>query len=108
MNVSRLLLPCYRKILKTNLILSVVLSLLSLLAMPDFSKYTPLHFFLLCFIVWILTGGFMLTAYYFELTGKNEIYFYYNLNLSRLKRIGIAYLMHVIIAIPLLIILYYV
>lgn len=55
-----------------------------------------------------MTGGFLISAYYFEITKKNEYYFYYNLGLSKIRLLLVAYVLHVISVLPLLLILQYV
>jgi len=57
---------------------------------------------------WILTGGFFLSAYYFEITRKNEYYFYYNLGISKIKLLLLTYSLHMIFILPLLFALQYV
>jgi hypothetical protein len=55
-----------------------------------------------------MTGGFLLSAFYFEITRKNEYYFYYNLGLSKIKLLLTAYLLSFLLVIPILFILQYV
>jgi len=55
-----------------------------------------------------MTGGFFLSAYYFEITRKNEYYFYYNLGISKVKLLLLTYSLHLIFILPLLFILQYV
>lgn len=49
-----------------------------------------------------------MSAYYFEITRKNEYYFYYNIGLSRIKLLMFCYLLHIIIVVPILFIMHYV
>jgi hypothetical protein len=56
----------------------------------------------------MMTGGFLLSAFYFEITRKNEYYFYYNLGLSKIKLLSIAYLLNFLFVIPIIYILQYV
>ena len=105
----RLFLPYNKTILKTNIIFSVFLTMLSsmiLLALP--SPHSPTYIIIRSFMVWIMTGGFLLSAFYFEITRKNEYYFYYNLGLSKIKLLLIAYLLSFLFVIPILFILQYV
>ena len=105
----RLLLPYNKTILKNNLILSVFLSILSILrflALP--TRHSIAYLIIFIYTAWILTGGFLLSASYFEMTRKNEYYFYYNLGISKIKLILTAYLLNFIFVVPLLIALYYV
>ena len=105
----RLLLPYNKTILKNNLILSVFLSILSILrflALP--TRHSIAYIIIFIYTAWILTGGFLLSASYFEMTRKNEYYFYYNLGISKIKLILTAYLLNFIFVVPLLIALYYV
>jgi hypothetical protein len=55
-----------------------------------------------------MTGGFFLSAYYFEITRKNEYYFYYNLGISKVRLWLLTYLLHLIFILPLLYVLQYV
>jgi hypothetical protein len=80
----------------------------SLLFLTISSKHTPAYFIILSFIVWILSGGFLLSAFYFEISRKNEYYFYYNLGLSKIKLLLTAYLLNVLFIIPIIFILQYV
>jgi hypothetical protein len=107
MRASYLILPYHKTIFKTNIILSLLLSILSFLLMPPASSYPLVYFCLLCFIIWIMTGGFLLSVLYFEISRKNECYFYYNLGISKLKLILLTYFLHVVFIIPLLFILNY-
>jgi hypothetical protein len=77
-----------------------------LLSMP--SPHSPAYILIRSFVVWIMTGGFLISAFYFEITRKNEYYFYYNLGLSKLKLFLSAYLLTFVLAIPFLFILHYV
>lgn len=105
----RLLLPYNKTILKTNIIFSIFLTLLSsLILLPLPSPHSPSFIVIRSFVIWIMTGGFMLSAFYFEIARKNEYYFYYNLGLSRIKLLLTAYLLCFIFVIPVLIILQYV
>jgi hypothetical protein len=107
--VIRLFLPYNKTILKTNIIFSLFLTLLSsviLLSMP--STHSATYLILRSYVVWILTGGFLLSAFYFEITRKNEFYFYYNLGLSKVKLLFSAYLLSIVAVIPILFIMLYV
>jgi hypothetical protein len=55
-----------------------------------------------------MTGGFFLSAYYFEITRKNEYYFYYNLGISKVRLWLLTYSLHLIFILPLLYVLQYV
>lgn len=55
-----------------------------------------------------MTGGFMLSAFYFELTKKKEYYFYYNLGMSKSRLIFNAYLLSFITVVPLIFLMQYV
>lgn len=105
----RLLLPYNKTILKTNIIFSVFLTMLSgLLFLAKTSTHSPAYIIIFSFIVWILTGGFLLSAFYFEVTRKNEYYFYYNMGLSKIKLLLTAYLLNFLFVLPILYILQYV
>jgi hypothetical protein len=105
----RLFLPYNKTILKRNIIFSIFLTMLSslvFLARP--SPHSPAYIIIFSFIVWIMTGGFLLSAFYFEISRRNEYYFYYNLGLSKIKLLISAYLLNLIIVVPLLYIMHYV
>jgi hypothetical protein len=105
----RLFLPYNKTILKTNIVLSIFLTMLSsLLFLARPSTHTPTYIVFYIFIVWILTGGFLLSAFYFDISRKNEYYFYYNLGLSKIRLLFNAYLLNSLFIIPFLYILQYV
>jgi hypothetical protein len=115
--MTRLLLPYNKTILKINIIFSSILAIISsviitigsdLVGLEDKDPQSPLHLVIWYYIIWIMTGGFFLSAFYFEITRKNEYYFYYNLGLSKTKLILFAYTLHLIFILPLLYILKYV
>jgi hypothetical protein len=115
--MTKLFLPYNKTILKINVIFSSVLALFSssfiriiskTFGLEDQDPQSLLHLFLWHYIIWLITGGFLLAAYYFEVARKKEYYFYYNLGLSKVKLILIAYTLHLIIILPLLYILQYV
>jgi hypothetical protein len=95
--MTRLFLPYNKTILKINIIFSVVLTFLSsLLFLAKKSIHSPVYLIIVLFTFWIMTGGFLLSAYYFEISRSNEYYFYYNLGLSKIKLLLITYTLHVI------------
>jgi len=105
----RLFLPYNKTILKTNIIFSIFLTLLSgaiLLSIP--STHSPAYIIIRSFVIWMMTGGFLLSAFYFEITRKNEYYFYYNLGLSKIRLLSNAYLLSFIFVITILYILQFV
>ena len=105
----RLFLPYNKTILKTNIIFSLFLTILSsLLLLPIPSSHSPAYIVIQSFVIWIMTGGFLLSSFYFEITRKNEYYFYYNLGLSKIKLLLTAYLLGFVFVIPILVVLHYV
>jgi hypothetical protein len=115
--MTRLLLPYNKTILKTNIIFSSILAIISsaiikitadLVGLEEKDPQSLLHLLIWYYIIWIMTGGFFLSAFYFEITRKNEYYFYYNLGLSKTKLILFTYALHIIFILPLLYILQYV
>jgi hypothetical protein len=105
----KLFLPYNKTILKTNIIFSILLTMLSLLLfLTKNSPHSPTYIIIFSFIVWIMTGGFLLSAFYFELTRKNEYYFYFNLGFSKIKLLLIAYMLNFLFVIPIIYILQYV
>jgi len=96
----------FKSILKTNIILSVLFTMSSLLYLNIGNTLGSLvEYVLRCFIIAMMTGGFLFGVYYFEITRKNEYYFYYNVGLTKAKLLLMAYLFHLVVMIPFLIIL---
>jgi len=96
----------FKGILKTNIILSVLFTMSSLLYLNIGNTLGSLvEYVLRCFIIAMMTGGFLFGVYYFEITRKNEYYFYYNVGLTKAKLLLMAYLFHLVVMIPFLIIL---
>jgi hypothetical protein len=107
--MRRLFLPFNKTIIKVNLIFSVFLTILSVLMFfSEFPSGNIIHILLLSFIIIFLTGGFLLSFFYFELSRKNEYYFYYNMGITKIKLLIMAYMLHLIFIIPLVVIIYYV
>jgi len=115
--MTKLLLPYNKTILKTNIIFSVFLAFISTLVSVIFSKELPpaenpinsiFQQGVSHYIFWILTGGFILSVYYFEVARNNEYYFYYNLGLGKMKLIILTYTLHLLFIGPLLYLLKYV
>jgi hypothetical protein len=105
----RLLLPYNKTILKTNIVFSIFLTMLSgLLFLTKTSQHSPAYIIIFSFIIWLMTGGFLLSAFYFEISRKNEYYFYYNLGYSKIKLLLAAYLLNFLFVIPAIYILRYV
>jgi hypothetical protein len=77
-----------------------------MVALPSFNALT-FNILIYVFMLSFLTGGYLLGVLYFEFTRYKEYYFYYNLGISKLRLIIFAYLFHLIVSIPLLVILYY-
>jgi hypothetical protein len=104
----RLFLPYNKTILKTNIVFSVFLTMLSgLLFLTKTSPHSPVYIIIFAFIVWIMTGGFFLSAFYFEISRKNEYYFYYNMGISKIRLLLNAYLLNFLFVIPIIYILRY-
>jgi hypothetical protein len=107
--MTKLFLPYNKTILKTNIILSIVLTLISsLVFLTKESSHSPIYLAITYYAFWIMTGGFLLSVFYFEISRKNEYYFYYNLGLGKIKLLMITYALHTIFILPLLFILQYV
>ncbi len=115
--MTKLLLPYNKSILKTNIVFSLILAFIStlisgiyskLLSAPEKQLQSILHQFTGHYVVWILTGGFLLSAFYFEVTRKNEYYFYYNIGLGKMKLLYYTYALHLIFIVPILSIMKYV
>jgi hypothetical protein len=74
----------YKSTLVTNVLFSIVLSLIIF----------PLFFTLLPIL--IMTGGPIISLFYKEISNKNEYYFYYNRGVSKLSLIIINILLNVL------------
>jgi hypothetical protein len=59
------------------------------------------------FAINFLSVGFLLGIIFYEISRKNEYYFYYNLGISKLRLILTSFLFHIIIIIPILIVAIY-
>jgi predicted small secreted protein len=97
-----------RTILKTNLLLSFAFTLVAALisvAVPN--KNFELKYVTTFFTQSMMTGGFLLAILYYNFSRKNEYYFYYNAGIGRVNLIVGAYLFHLILAVPLLIIIFH-
>lgn len=105
----KLFLPYNKTILKVNLAFSILLTILSgLLFFFAKSSHSFTHRLLQYYVVWVLTGGFLLAVYYFEISRKNEYYFYFNLGIGKIRLIFLAYCLNVIFVLPLIFVLLYV
>lgn len=102
-------LPYFNVVLTINLVFSPIATVLSTLVSKPFltEQEITLHKVISAFIIFFITGGFLLGATYYELARKNEYYLYYNLGISKIKLILITYLFHLIIMIPFLIFAFY-
>ncbi|HEX2968754.1 MAG TPA: hypothetical protein VHO46_06580 [Bacteroidales bacterium] len=107
--MHKLFLPCYKTILKTNIIFSIILTLLSsVVVLGGSSHHSSVYLIIRSFITWIMTGGFLLAAFHFNITRKNEYYFYYNLGISKTRLFLITYALHFLLMLPFIYILQYV
>lgn len=105
----RLYLLYFKTILKTNALVSFPVTIISVLPSLSISTlYSLIYLWIFSYIVCLITGGFLLSLLYFNFSRRNEYYFYYNLGLTKVKLIGIAYLFHLIIISPFLLFLFYV
>ncbi len=107
--MTKLFLPYNKTILKINCIFSIVLTLLSSVVFFTMkSSHSPIYLAIEFYAFCLMTGGFLLSAFYFEISRKSEYYFYYNLGLSKIKLLLITYVLHMIFILPLIFILQYV
>lgn len=60
------------------------------------------------FIYAFMTGGFLISAFYFEISRKNEYYFYYNFGISKIRLLTVSYLFNLVFIIPIILIRQYV
>jgi hypothetical protein len=113
----KLFLPYNKTILRTNIVYSIILTIISraipvlastFLGLTLHSSHSQIYIALWYFIIWIMTGGFFLSVFHFETSRKNEYYFYYNLGISKIKLISYTYILHMIFILPLIYILQYV
>ncbi len=101
--MTRIFLPYNKSILKTSIIFSIFLTIFSsLFFIEEFTSDNIINFLTYSFIIWLMTGGFLISIFYFELSRKNEYYFYYNLGISKIKLLLFAYVLHLVFIIPIL------
>jgi hypothetical protein len=102
-------LPYFNVVLIFNLVISPIATVFSTLLSKSFltDQVITLHKVISMFVFFFITGGFLIGATYFELARKSEYYLYYNLGIAKVKLILIAYLFHLILMIPFLILAYY-
>ena len=98
-------LPFSLLVLKINLLVSLLTTFLAFTFAPlGITTNRLLYWFLVSF----LSGGFLLGVLYYEISRNKEYYFFYNLGISKPKLILATYLFHLIIALSVLIVTYYV
>ena len=98
-----------RSIFKINLMASFVFALfLSPNLMEDYSIKTIFIATLNGLIISLPTGGFILALFFYQISRKNEYYFFYNMGLSRIQLMIGSYVIHILTLIPLIIIYSYV
>jgi len=105
----RLYLLYSRALFKINSLFSI---LFALFLAPFFIRvYTPLPIIsgvISGFIYAFMTGGFLVSVLYFELSRKHEYYFYYNLGISKIRLFAVSYMFNIIVIIPFIFIRHYV
>lgn len=97
--MPRLLLHYYKALLRFNLPLSIFIGVIGMLI-----RGNNLIGFVSSFNLSLLTGGFLLSLYFFEQRYKQQYYFYYNRGLSRFTLIAYAIGFNLILAVLLYII----
>ena len=102
-------LPYFSVVLVINLVFSPIATVLATLVSKPFltDQVITLHKVISTFILFFITGGFLIGALFYELARKNEYYLYYNLGISKIKLILITYLFHLLLMIPFLIFAHY-
>src|SRR5690606_30037138 len=105
----RLYLLFNKGILKINIIFSFAFALfVSPMFIKEYTTSTMISGVIKSFLFSVMTGGFLLAWFFFEISRKNEYYFYYNLGISKLKLLLMSYLLHFIFISPLIFISIYV
>lgn len=92
--IFKLTLHFYRELLKMNVIISIFMGIMSL----GFGVYG----FSICF----LTGGYIISLGYFEVSRPNQYYFYYNQGLSKLRLYIVSYLYNAVFGVSSILIAY--
>ncbi len=76
----------YKDIHRFNLPFSILLGVLGVFIGED-----KVNGFFSYFFLTLLTGGFVLSLFFYQLMYANQYYFYYNRGLSKLKLISISF-----------------
>jgi len=102
-------LPYFNVVLIINLVFSLIATVfVTIISIPFLMEQEiHLHTVISTFVLFFLSGGFLLGAIYYELARKNEYYLYYNLGISKIRLILMTYLFHLILMIPFMISAYY-
>ncbi|RQW82087.1 MAG: hypothetical protein EHM79_19005 [Geobacter sp.] len=98
-------LPYFNVVFTVNLVFSFMATVLSTFSSKPFliEQEISLSRVISQFIIFFLTGGYLIGAIYYEIARKNEYYLYYNLGISKLRLNLRTYLFHLILMIPFLI-----
>jgi hypothetical protein len=101
-------LPFIFQVFKVNIIISLVSGFISAL-LKQLPSDSPIQLdnFLNSIVISLLTGGFLLGIFVFELSRSREYYFYYNLGITKLKLVVAAYFFHLALSVPILFIAKY-
>lgn len=95
-------------ILKWNLVLSSIITLFALMLSQSFLvKKISLDHIIYLYTISFLTGGYILGAFFYELSRSREYYFFYNLGISRIRLFMVTYILHIFFILALLIIIHY-
>jgi hypothetical protein len=95
-------------VLKLNIAFSPLFAFIASILRKNFSEQgITLDGYIYLFMLSFLTGGFLLGILLFEFSRHREYYFYYNLGISKLKLIGVTYLLHLILSVPIMMIAHY-
>ncbi len=82
----RMIYNYYKDIHRFNLPFSILLGVLGVFIGED-----KVNGFFSYFFLTLLTGGFVLSLFFYQLMYANQYYFYYNRGLSKLKLISISF-----------------
>jgi len=102
-------LPHFYPVLLINIIASPIATFIYLVMVKSFSNgyEITLSSILARFSINFLSVGFLLGIIFYDISRKNEYYFYHNLGISKLRLILTDFLFHIVIVIPILIVSYY-
>jgi hypothetical protein len=96
-------LPYCFELLKISVPVTILITILTALRLSDQLTVERLAHWL---FIGFLTGGYISGFLFFEFSRYREYYFYNNLGLSKLRLVFTAWMFHLLVSIPLIILMY--